>query len=65
VKEYWIIDVDNETVEQYLLNDEKRYELFVKLNEGTVYCKTVSVFNIPVRALFDETIYNDTLKQMI
>jgi Uma2 family endonuclease len=65
VKEYWIIDADNETVEQYLLNDEKRYELFVKLNEGTVYCKTVSVFNIPVRALFDETIYNDTLKQMI
>lgn len=65
VKEYWIIDSDNETVEQYLLDDEKGFQLFVKLNEGMIYCKTVTGFNIPVRALFDETINNDTLKQLI
>lgn len=65
VKEYWIIDPDNETAEQYLLDDEKKFQLFVKLNEGIIYSKTVTGFNIPVRALFDETINNDTLKQLI
>ena len=65
VKEYWIIDPDNETVEQYLLDDEKKYKLFVKLNEGMIYCKTVPGFNIPVKALFNEATNNDTLKQMI
>ncbi len=65
VKEYWIIDPDNETVEQYILDDEKKYQLFVKLNEGMIYCKAVSGFNIPVKALFDEKINNDTLKQLI
>ena len=65
VKEYWIIDPDNETVEQYLLDDEKKYKLFVKLNEGMIYCKAVPGFNIPVEALFSEAANNDTLKQMI
>jgi Uma2 family endonuclease len=65
VKEYWIIDADAETIEQYLLDNEKKYQLFVKLNEGILYSKTVAGFNIPVKALFDETINNDTLKQMI
>ena len=65
VKEYWIIDPDNETVEQYLLDDEKKYKLFVKLNEGMIYCKAVPGFNIPVKALFNEATNNDTLKQMI
>ena len=65
VKEYWIIDPDNETVEQYFLDDEKKYKLYVKLNEGTIYCKAVKGFNIPVTALFNEAANNDTLKQMI
>jgi Uma2 family endonuclease len=65
VKEYWIIDPDNETVEQYFLDDEKKYKLYVKLNEGTIYCKAVKGFNIPVKALFNEAANNDTLKQMI
>jgi Uma2 family endonuclease len=65
VKEYWIVDPDTETVEQYLLDEEKKYMLFVKLNEGMIHCKTIEGFNIPVLSLFDEAINNETLKQMI
>ena len=65
VKEYWIIDPDNETIEQYLLDGKKTYQLFVKLNEGIIHCRAVAGFNIPVRALFDEAISNDTLKKII
>ena len=65
VKEYWIVDPENESIEQYLLDDEKKYQLFVKLNDGTIYSKTINNFNIPVRALFDESVNKHTLKQLI
>jgi Uma2 family endonuclease len=65
VKEYWIIDPDNETVEQYLLDNEKKFQLLVKLNNGTIYSKSVTGFSIPVLALFNDDVSNDTLKQMI
>ena len=65
VKEYWIIHPENETVEQYLLDEEKIFQLLVKVNEGTIHCKAIAGFDIPVQALFNETICNDTLKQMI
>jgi Uma2 family endonuclease len=65
VKEYWIIDPEGETVEQYLLDKEDRYSLFVKVNDGMIDCKTIAGFNIPVKALFNEAINIDTLKHMI
>ena len=65
VKEYWIIDPDNESVEQYLLDKENKYNLFVKVNDGMIGAKCIAGFNIPVKALFDEAVNNDTLKQMI
>jgi Uma2 family endonuclease len=65
VKEYWIIDPDNESVEQYLLDKENKYNLFVKVNDGMIGSKSIAGFNIPVKALFDEAVNNDTLKQMI
>ena len=65
VKEYWIIHPENETVEQYILDEERVFQLLVKVNEGTIHCKAIAGFDIPVQALFNETICNDTLKQMI
>lgn len=65
VKEYWIIDAEKETVEQYLLDEERKYQLFVKINEGIIHCKTIPGFNIPVLAMFDEAANNNTLKQLI
>ena len=53
VAEYWIIDPDNEIVEQYLINNDK-YELVQKSGTGTIKSKVIEGFEIPVRAIFDE-----------
>ncbi|HFA48881.1 MAG TPA: Uma2 family endonuclease [Bacteroidetes bacterium] len=53
VSEYWMIDPQEETVEQYLLK-KGRYELVLKSGEGTITSRAVEGFAIPVRAMFDE-----------
>ncbi len=53
VGEYWIIDPEQEFVEQYILKDET-YALRVKAMTGVVESQAVAGFVIPVRALFDE-----------
>jgi Uma2 family endonuclease len=57
IEEYWIIDPDNETIEQYrLIGDEmnRDYELVLEANIGTIRSFTLEGFDIPVRAVFDE-----------
>lgn len=54
VTEYWIIDPDAEFIEQYILH-EGRYELLVKVNDGPIRSTAVTGFEIPVRAVFDES----------
>lgn len=53
VGEYWIIDPDQEFVEQYILQGEN-YALRVKAMTGVVESLVIPGFVIPVRALFDE-----------
>ena len=53
VGEYWIIDAEKETVEQYFLHDEQ-YELLVKAKDGAIESVVLPEFKIPVRAIFDE-----------
>lgn len=53
VGEYWIIDPEQEFVEQYILKGET-YALRVKAMTGVVESLMVEGFVIPVRALFDE-----------
>lgn len=52
VSEYWIVDPDRESVEQYLLR-EGVYELAVKAKTGVLQSAAVSGLEIPVRAIFD------------
>ncbi len=52
--EYWIVDAENETVEQYFLQNE-RYELLLKAKDGTIESVVLPKFKIPIRATFDET----------
>lgn len=52
VGEYWIVDPDQETIEQYLLR-EGSYRLAVKVKTGTIASVVVTGFEIPVRAVFD------------
>jgi len=52
VGEYWIVDPDQETIEQYLLLGGV-YQLAVKVKTGTIASAVVAGFEIPVRAVFD------------
>ena len=52
VGEYWIVDPDQETIEQYLLH-EGAYRLTVKVKTGSIASAVVPGFEIPVRAVFD------------
>lgn len=51
VKEYWIIDPDKETIEQYELKD-KQFELLVKLNSGTITSITIEGFSSELKQIF-------------
>jgi Uma2 family endonuclease len=52
VGEYWIIDPETETVEQYLLQ-EGEYVLKATLVKGSLESMVIKGFQIPVRAIFD------------
>lgn len=53
ISEYWIIDVQQQIVEQYILDDEEYY-LKIKSNSGELQSAVVSNFAIPIPAIFDE-----------
>ncbi len=53
VPEYWIVDPDEQTVSQYVLENGK-YRLVLKSGEGTIRSFVVEGFAIPIRAIFDE-----------
>ncbi|MCU0443872.1 MAG: Uma2 family endonuclease [Microscillaceae bacterium] len=53
VQEYWLIDPDNQTVEQYFLKNQN-YELLLKAKSGTIESQTLSGFEIPIKAIFDK-----------
>lgn len=53
VREYWIVDPEKQTVEQYLLEADQ-YELRMKAADGIVKSVAVDGFTIPVRTIFDE-----------
>jgi Uma2 family endonuclease len=65
VEEYWIVDAEKETVEQYFLTNKKVYQLHVKLNEGTLYAKAIKKFSIQAEALFSDAACNNNLKKLI
>lgn len=53
VQEYWIIDAEAGTLEQYLLDSENRkYELKVKLMEGMVYAEAIPGFSLDIKFIF-------------
>jgi Uma2 family endonuclease len=53
VREYWLVDPEQEFVEQYLLKDEV-YQPHVKVMSGEIASVAIPGFVIPVRAVFDE-----------
>jgi Uma2 family endonuclease len=64
IEEYWIIDPDHQTVEQYHLEDGE-YELLLKSSEGNIKSFTMTDFQIPIQSIFDEVINLETLKKLM
>lgn len=54
VAEYWIVDPSLEIVEQYVL-EPGGYQLAMKAGAGPLRSRVLVGFDVPVRALFDET----------
>lgn len=66
VTEYWIIDPQQESVEQYLLDEQAQvYRLNVKVKIGTLQSAAVQGFDIPVRAIFDEKEHWQALQDIV
>lgn len=53
IAEYWIIDLEEDFIEQYLLRDGT-YVLNFKSRDGMIASVVIANFEIPVRAIFDE-----------
>lgn len=64
VSEYWLVDCDKLSVEQYQLI-EGQYELLMKAGNGMIKSISISHFEIPVEAIFDEQINFKTLQQIM
>ncbi|MFN4146475.1 MAG: Uma2 family endonuclease [Runella sp.] len=64
IEEYWIIDPDLETIEQYHLIN-RHYELLLKAREGNIKSCVIEGFQIPIRAVFDEALNLQILKQLM
>lgn len=66
VGEYWIIDCDEQTVEQYVLRDSKsEYHLARKISNGDIESTIVNGFRIPVVAIFDAQRNRETLTKLL
>lgn len=64
VSEYWLIDPDAETIEQYRLSGET-YELVMKSRSGEIESVAVERFTIPVRAVFDDATHQATMRLLL
>lgn len=55
IAEYWIVDCDEQTIEQYVLREnESSYHLAQKLAGGRIESIVISEFSIPIAAVFDD-----------
>jgi Uma2 family endonuclease len=64
VREYWIVDADEETVEQYLLTDGK-FKLHLKAGRGTIESQVITGFRIDIRAIFDESANIEAMRTIL
>jgi len=62
--EYWIVDPELKTVEQYLL-ENKKYELKLKAKQGNIKSEAVKDFEIPIAAIFDKKLNQQVLKKLL
>lgn len=64
VEEYWIIDPEDASVEQYFLVDN-RYKLHMKSDHGSIESKVIPGFSIDILAVFDENANMEALRKLM
>jgi Uma2 family endonuclease len=64
IQEYWIVDADQQNIEQYHLI-EGQYELILKASEGNIKSLVLAGFQIPIQSVFDETLNLQTMKSLM
>jgi Uma2 family endonuclease len=64
VEEYWLVDPDEESVEQYRL-EGSAYALLMKGRTGQIESVVLPGLVIPVRAIFDEEAHRAALAEMV
>jgi len=66
-KEYWLVDTDTQTVEQYMLDEEQQaFDLFAKKNrKDRIESQVIQGFDIPVDAIFDENRKLEVLREWL
>jgi Uma2 family endonuclease len=66
VAEYWIIDPDAQTVEQYINTGDREYQLQESFGlEDEIESQAVPAFLIPVKAIFDEQANMEALSRIL
>lgn len=64
VQEYWIIDAEEETVEQYIVKNGK-FHLHLKAGQGPIESRVVKGFRIDIRAIFDKDAHLAALREFM
>lgn len=64
VAEYWLVDPDENVLEQYLLEGTS-YQLKLKSNSGFLQSRALPKFKIPIEALFEEQANLAALKELM
>lgn len=64
VGEYWLVDTETETIEQYVLRGEA-YVLLTKARTGNITSEVAQGFEIPMRAIFDADENLATLQRLV
>lgn len=65
VREYWIVDPEAETLEQFVLKRDKTYELRLKSGSGNVTSHVIRGLCIPIRAIFDRQLNLKVLRELL
>lgn len=65
VAEYWIVDADERTVEQYVLESSGEYKLAEKLAHSDIHPRSFPSLGIPLDALFDSAANFAFLKTLL
>lgn len=62
IPEYWIVDADRGSVEQYHF-DKYEYEMILKTNHGLLKSFAIKGFEVPIEAIFDSELNKKTLEK--